>query len=181
MEINLSVAGFSTRSAASGMPKRNSAARGIEVSISGRRKPLRIEHAVFDFNGTMAVDGKLIPNVGIHLKRLAASVEVVVMTADTFGTARHTFKGLPVTVHIAHDGNEKRDFIESIGAETTAAIGNGTNDIPMLRVAALGIAVNGTEGTSAELLRIATIYVREINVAIDLLLKPKRLVATLRR
>jgi soluble P-type ATPase len=172
---------FSARSTASGTPTRNRVARGITITIPGRKKPLQIERVVFDFNGTMAVDGKLIRGMGIRLKRLAALVDVVVMTADTFGTVRRTIMGLPATVRIVNNGAEKRRFVESIGAETVAAIGNGTNDIPMLGAVSLGIAVFGTEGTSAELLRVSTIVVRHINDAIDLLLKPKRLVATLRR
>ena len=172
---------FSARSKASGTHVRNHVDRGITIPIPGRKQPLQIKHVVFDFNGTMAVDGKLIRGVGVRVKRLAALVDVVVMTADTFGTVRRTLMGLPVKIHIVNNGSEKRRFVESIGAETVAAIGNGTNDIPMLRAASFGISVFGTEGTSTELLRVSTIVVRHINDAIDLLLKPKRLVATLRR
>ena len=148
--------------------------------IPGRRKPLRIEHVVFDFNGTMAADGKLPRGLGPRVKRLAKLVEVVVMTADTFGTARRSLEGWPVTVHIVNEGIEKGRFVESVGAERVAVVGNGTNDVPMFKAAALGIAVCGVEGTAVELLRVATILVRDINDAVDLLLKSKRLVASLR-
>jgi soluble P-type ATPase len=69
----------------------------------------------------------------------------------------------------------------SLGIEVVAAVGNGTNDVPMLKVATLGIAVIGAEGTSGEAIRAATVVARDINVAIDMLLKPQRLIATLRR
>jgi len=156
-------------------------APGIEVAIPGRKRSLRIEHVVFDFNGTLAVEGRLVRGVTSRLKALAALTKVVVMTADTFGTVRRALARLPVTVHVVATGNEKRRFVESLGGERVAAIGNGTNDVPMLRAAALGIVVIGEEGTSAEAVRAATVVARDINVAIDLLLKPQRLVATLRR
>jgi len=163
------------------MSERRPAPPGVEVAIPGRKRPLRIEHVVFDFNGTLAVEGRLVRGVATRLKALAALTKVTVMTADTFGTVRGALARLPVTVHVVRSGNEKRRFVESLGGELVAAIGNGTNDMPMLRAAALGIVVIGEEGTFAEAVRAATVIARDINVAIDLLLRPKRLVATLRR
>jgi P-type E1-E2 ATPase len=162
------------------MAERRRAPGGIEVAIPGRKKPLRIKCVVFDFNGTMAADGKLPRGLGARVKRLAKLVGVVVMTADTFGTARRSLDGWPVTVSIVSRGIEKRRFVESVGRKRVAVVGNGVNDVPMFKAAALGIAVCGVEGTAAELLRVATILVRDINDAVDLLLKPKRLVASLR-
>lgn len=169
------------RPAGFAVSERRPAQRGIEVAIPGRKRPLRIEHVVFDFNGTLAVEGRLAPGVASRLRRLAALANVVVMTADTFGTARRALARLPVAVHIVHNGLEKRRFVESLGRERVAAVGNGTNDVPMLRAAALGIVVTGDEGTSGDAVRAATILARDIGVAIDLLLRPPRLVATLRR
>jgi soluble P-type ATPase len=60
------------------------------------------------------------------------------------------------------------------------AIGNGRNDRKMLDVAALGIAVCGAEGAAAETLQAGDIVVGRIVDALDLLLHPKRLMATLR-
>ena len=163
------------------MPERKLAGRGVEVAIPGRKRPLRIEHVVFDFNGTLAVEGRLVRGVAARLKALAARADVVVMTADTFGMVGRALAGSPVAVHIVRGGAEKRRFVESLGCRTVAAVGNGANDVPMLRAAGLGIAVLGDEGTSGEAVRVATVVARDINVAIDLLLKPQRLVATLRR
>jgi len=154
---------------------------GIEVAIPGRRKPLRIGQVVFDFNGTLAVEGKFVRGVAARLRRLTTLVDIVVMTADTFGTARRALAGLPVTIKVVRSGMEKRRYVESVGGQTVAAVGNGVNDVPMLRAAALGIAVCGVEGMAAELIRSATVVVGDVNDAIDLLLEPQRLVATLRR
>jgi P-type E1-E2 ATPase len=162
------------------MPVRKDRPCGIEVVMPGRRR-IRIRHVVFDFNGTLAADGKLVRGVGVRITRLASSAEVVVLTADTFGTARRALRDLPVQVRIVRNGAEKRRIVTGLGGESVAAIGNGSNDVAMFKAAALGIAVIGAEGAAAELLDAAAIAVRDINDALDLLLKPRRLVATLRR
>jgi len=163
------------------MPERTRAITGIEVSIPGRKKLLRIEHVVFDFNGTLAVEGRLVRGVAGRLRKLATLTHVVVMTADTFGTARAALARLPVMVQVVRGGADKRRYVESVGRGTVAAVGNGVNDVAMFRAAALGIAVCQAEGIAGELLRVASILVDDVNDACDLLLKPQRLVATLRR
>ena len=50
----------------------------------------------------------------------------------------------------------------------------------MLREAALGIAVVGGEGAAAAALREADVVVTDVLAALDLLLNPRRLMATLR-
>jgi soluble P-type ATPase len=60
------------------------------------------------------------------------------------------------------------------------AVGNGNNDQFILKECALGIAVLGKEGLSLAAIKHADLIVREISDAFDLLLKPKRLIATLR-
>jgi P-type E1-E2 ATPase len=154
---------------------------GVAIAIPGRRQPLRIDTVVIDFNGTLAVDGRLIRGVALRLRKLARHVNVIVLTADTFGSARRALSGLPVEVCIIRQGVDKRRFVESVGPQHVAAIGNGVNDVPMLKAASLGIAVIGDEGASGELLRAATVVVCDINRSLDLLLKPKRLIAALRR
>jgi soluble P-type ATPase len=74
----------------------------------------------------------------------------------------------------------KRVFVQKLGSEHVVAIGNGRNDRMMLDEAALGIAVCGAEGLAAEALQASKVVVRDVVDALDLLLRPKRLVATLR-
>jgi len=59
-------------------------------------------------------------------------------------------------------------------------VGNGLNDAGLLRRAALGIAVLGPEGLSRLALLAAEVVVGSVVDALDLLLKPHRLRATLR-
>ena len=71
-------------------------------------------------------------------------------------------------------------LVERLGAERVVAVGNGANDAGMLQAAALGIAVLGPEGLAGEAWQAADV-VAGIHQALDLLLHPRRLVATLRR
>lgn len=162
------------------VPDRPRGPRGIALAAPGAKR-LGLAHVVFDFNGTLATDGALIRGVAARIRRLARVAEVVVLTADTFGTARAALAGLPVAVRVVRTGRDKRRLVRSLGGEGVAVVGNGANDVPMFEEAALGIAVCGTEGMAAELARAATVVVGDVNHAIDLLLRPKRLVATLRR
>ena len=59
-------------------------------------------------------------------------------------------------------------------------IGNGRNDRLMLKSAALGLAVVLAEGIAGETIPAADVISRSINDALDLLLNPLRLTATLR-
>ena len=56
---------------------------------------VRIEHLVLDYNGTLAVDGRLLPGVRARLRALARTLEVHVLTADTFGTVRRALNHMP--------------------------------------------------------------------------------------
>ncbi|WP_027365512.1 HAD family hydrolase [Desulfotruncus alcoholivorax] len=154
----------------------------ILVDIPGRGI-LELKHIVLDYNGTMAKDGILLPGVEERLNRLSENIEVHILTADTFGKCRGECKGIKGTVRILAQpigAEEKETFVESLGADQTAAVGNGANDRLMLAKAALGIVVLGPEGTSVQALQNADVAVKEINEGLDLLLQSKRLIATLR-
>lgn len=154
----------------------------IEIQIPGANN-LALKHIVLDFNGTMACDGELIPGVEEKLNKLAEQLEIHIMTADTFGTCRETCRGIKGAVRILTEpvgAPEKEAFVRSLGADSVAAVGNGANDSLMLKTAALGILVLETEGAAVKALVSADIVVKNINHGLDLLLNPKRLVATLR-
>jgi len=154
---------------------------GFDIPARG---VLTIKNAVFDFNGTLAVDGNIRPGVAERLNQLAGHIQVFVVTADTFGTVRQACRDIDceVTVLATNPGGpEKERFVRELGAAETAAFGNGANDIPMLEAAGLGVAVLEGEGAAVGSLMAADVVVRNIIEGLDLLLKPGRLVATLRR
>ncbi|MFQ4136955.1 HAD family hydrolase [Nodosilinea sp. PGN35] len=154
----------------------------IEITVPGFRH-LRLAHLVLDYNGTLAVDGHLLPQVGEKLTELSHDLHIHVLTADTFGLAKIGLAGLPLNLTIAPPEDQaetKRAFVSDLGAEQVVAIGNGRNDAPMLKAAALGIALVQPEGGAVETLVAADIVSTSILDALDLLSHPKRIIATLR-
>lgn len=154
----------------------------IEINIPGFRN-LQLAHVVCDYNGTLAVDGKLLPGVRDAITTLSHDIQVHVITADTFGLAAGELAGLPVTltiIPVESQAEAKLEFVSRLGADTVVAIGNGRNDRKMLSAAALGIALIQKEGASAETLTAADVVASGILDALDLLRNPKRLIATLR-
>jgi soluble P-type ATPase len=154
----------------------------IEQEIPGTGL-LSIDAALLDMNGTLSTDGSISGEVADRLERLARAIRVVVATADTFGTARQALDIPGVEVRVLAPNSEaaqKEKILEQLGPDTTAAIGNGVNDRRMVARSVLGIAVVGSEGAAWETLRRARVVVWDARDALDLLLVPKRLVATLR-
>ena len=154
----------------------------LEISIPGY-KELRLEHLVLDYNGTLACDGEILEGVEQALETLAEDLQIHVVTADTFGKVRSGLASSPSKLVILRGERQdvgKRKYIEQLGAERVAAIGNGRNDRLMLETAALGIAVIQEEGAAAETLFAADVVCLNIRAALDLLTHPLRLTATLR-
>ena len=141
----------------------------MDLSIPGFGR-LRLQHLVLDYNGTLALDGRPLPGARPRLERLARSLRIHVITADTFGKARSGLRGVTCKLEILTGG----------GANRVACIGNGRNDRLMLRVARVGIVVVQSEGASVEAAAAADLLVPSVTDALDLLLKPRRLTATLR-
>ena len=154
----------------------------IEIDIPGH-KTLHLEHLVLDYNGTMAVDGVLLDEVAEMLEALSTQLEIHVLTADTFGKVKSAMAGIPCRVSILPPGQQdtgKLTYVEQLGVDRVVCIGNGRNDRLMLREAALGIAVLQREGAAAQTLLAADVVAPNIKGALELLIHPRRLVATLR-
>ena len=155
----------------------------IEIEIPGRGT-YRLRHLVLDVNGTIAHDGELVTAVADAVRLLAEQLHVVIITADTRGTAASLARTLGADVEILTPGDEaaqKGRFVRSLGAGTVVAVGNGANDESMLHQAEVGIAVIGGEGASATALAAADVVVTDVRDALGLLAEPRRLIATLRR
>jgi len=152
----------------------------IRIEIP-HREIVELEHAVFDINGTLAVDGVPISEVVGRLKELAVHLSLHALTAGTHGNTAELQQMLGLPLHVIDSGEEKRRYVEQLGPTHVIAFGNGANDVGMLHLAAIGVAVLAGEGAAVEALQAADIVALGPVDAIDLLLKPKRLVATLRR
>jgi len=154
----------------------------LEIAIPSRGR-LLLEHLVLDLNGTLALDGALLPGVRERLAELGRQLTVHLVSADTQGTLGAVAADLTASVHRLERGDEaaqKAALVERLGADRVVALGNGANDALMLARAALGIAVLGPEGLALSCAQAADVIAPGIEAALDLLLRPRRLVATLR-
>lgn len=151
----------------------------VTIDIPGRPS-LEIEHLLLDLNGTLTNRGALIDGVAGRLSRIERQLNLHALSADTFGTLDELASELHISAQRISSGVEKRAFLEALGPQHCAAIGNGTNDVSMLSAAALGIAVVGPEGASVAALTAADIVCRSVLEALDLLLDERAMVATLR-
>lgn len=155
----------------------------MRLVIPGRGT-YEIRYLVLDMNGTLGLDGELIGGVAEKLGGLKGDPRPVMITANTHGGASRAKQALGLEAVIIERGEEaeqKLRFVRDLGPEGVIAVGNGANDTLMLKESAVGICVVGPEGAATSALLAADVVVSDIRDALDLLLHPRRLVATLRR
>jgi len=155
----------------------------IEIEIPGRYN-FSLEHLLLDVNGTIALDGTIIDGIKQRLTELRQKLNIYIITANSQNNADYLQNELNIEPHLISHGQEasqKLFLANMLGKEKCVAIGNGANDVLMLKQSAIGICVIGKEGASAEAVQHCDIVIYDINDALDLLLNPKRLMATLRK
>lgn len=155
----------------------------IELNIPGRGQ-LQLYHLVCDVNGTLTLDGQLLDGVSRILSGLQDRLEIHLLTADTHGRQAQIDRQLGLKALQVLPGDEsgqKADYIAKLGPGSVAAIGQGANDAGMLKTAALGICVFSKEGTAVETLLAADMVALDIYAALELLDRPLRIVAGLRK
>ena len=155
----------------------------IELNIPGRGQ-YELEHLVCDVNGTLTVDGNLQDGVIRGLTTLRDRLTLHLLTADTFGRQKIIDQQLNLEAIRIDPGNEaakKKAYVNQLGAEKVVAVGQGANDAEMIKAASLGICILSVEGTAVETLMAADLVLPDINSAFELLEKPLRVVAGLRK
>ena len=151
----------------------------IRIDIP-QRGIIELHHAVFDVNGTLAVDGMPIPGVVDRLLSLGEHLSLHALTAGTHGNIAELERLFGFPLHLISSGEEKMHLVQQLGPASVIAFGNGRNDVAMLRLAAIGVAILAGEGVAIEALQAADVLALGPVDAIDLVLMPKRLIATLR-
>ncbi len=155
----------------------------MEIEIKGFNK-INVKYILLDVNGTLSTDGCLIDGVKEKIEKLNKNFEIFLLTADTFGKGQEIASVLGVNfkkIGGTNEAEEKLKFLKHLGEKNCIAIGNGNNDILMLKEAALGIGIVGEEGISRDALINSHIIFKNINDALSSILNPKRILATLRR
>lgn len=141
-----------------------------------------VENVVIDLDGTLATDGKIAPQVKEKIGALSNLAKIYILTANPQGPANEEISGMKAElIKVSNEDSKDRklEFLKTLTLETTVAIGNGSNDQLILKEAALGIAVLGEEGLSVSAIKSADIVAKDVQNALDLLLKPRRLITLL--
>ena len=147
------------------------------------RDNIKIENIVFDYNGTIAVNGKLVDGIPELLNIISDHVNIYIVTADTYGTVRKECENINadiLTFPKENAGESKKEIVEKLGCKKTICVGNGFNDIPMFEICVLGIAIIEGEGASGKLLTKADIVSRNIIECLNIILNKDMIKATLR-
>lgn len=155
----------------------------IEINIPGRGS-LSLQHLVCDVNGTLAVDGQLPEGLARALGALRDRLTIHLLTTDTHGRQHIIDEQLglqAVRIQAGGEAEQKAAYVRQLGAETVIALGQGANDAAMLRQSGLGVCVLSAEGAAVETLLAADLVVKDIFDALELLEKPLRIVASLRK
>ena len=145
--------------------------------------PLEIKNILIDYNGTLALDGILIPGVEEILNDLSERFNIHVITADTFGSAGSQLKNVRCSFIRLGDQNQseaKLRYLNGLGKDITSCIGNGKNDRLMLKESVLGISVIQREGAFTGTVIVSDIVMPDIISALELFRNEKRLIATMR-
>jgi soluble P-type ATPase len=141
-----------------------------------------LENIVLDLNGTITESGAFIPGVEEGFEALRrAGFKIFVLSGDTKGTLSEILQGFDyIETVLSHTAQDKKTFVESIGPERTACVGNGNIDVEMFKVARLSICTVQGEGATTKALLHADMVVTHIRDAIEILVDPHKLIATLR-
>jgi P-type E1-E2 ATPase len=155
----------------------------IELNIPGTGI-IKLEHIVFDVNGTLAVDGYLREGVSRKMMAIQDRLQVHLLTADTHGRQCVIDQQLnlkAVRLEMGEEANQKAEYVIKLGGKKVIAVGQGANDAGMLKAAAIGISIFSQEGTAVEAFLESDIILPDIDAVFDLLENPLRIVATLRK
>lgn len=155
----------------------------IEIDIPAKGR-IEIKHILFDYNGTIAEDGQLLPSVKENINAFGDRLDFHVITADTFGSVAKQMEDVRVNLAVISNDDQdqkKLDFLNTLGPKNTLSVGNGVNDTLILKHSVVGIAVLGAEGVATSALLASDVLVRDVLDVFAFLKTPERLIATLRK
>lgn len=155
----------------------------LNIKIPGC-KNLKVDKLVFALNGTIACNGRLIAGVKEAINRLAADFEIYVLTTDEKEKAAEILRDLEVELVVIaqnESSRSKAEFVEKLGRKSVISVGNGNNDVQMLKNAELSIVVLGAEGTVSAAVKAASLVSRDIVESLEIIASPERIKSTLQK
>ena len=145
---------------------------------------LDIHFVLIDFEGTLAMDGRVHPKAKDKVNLLSKRVTITILTKSNREKVEETLRKMRAEILYVTEGDssqQKLNVLQRLGPHQTAVIGNGLDDVRILEQAGLGMCVIGKEGASAEAMAKADLVVTHVLDALDFLLKPSRQRAILGR
>jgi soluble P-type ATPase len=145
---------------------------------------LDIHFVLIDFEGTLAMDGRVHPKAKDKVNLLSKRVSITILTKSNREKVEETLRKMRAEILYVTEGDssqQKLNALQRLGAHQTAVIGNGLDDVRIMEQAGLGMCVIGKEGASAEAMAKADLVVTHVLDALDFLLKPMRQRAILGR
>jgi soluble P-type ATPase len=142
---------------------------------------VELKTIILDLNGTLSVGGTIVDGVKERLARLkAAGFNTILFTGNTRGDADSIASDLGIEWKLAKSAEDKKKHALALDPDTCASIGNGLIDLQLMKVVKLRIATLQAEGIHVQTLLNCDVVIPTINDALDLLIDPQRLIATLR-
>lgn len=149
---------------------------------------LEIDTLAMDLNGTLTVDGAVVPGVASSLAKLqSAGLRLYIITGDVRGTARRIVSelargGVNIELLICKDARgtafAKLSRLLDVGLDGLAYIGNGQGDALAVRAAAFSVVTTQAELSSAETIAGAVGHATCITHALTGLLDEKLMCAS---
>lgn len=148
--------------------------------IPGHDK-LEIKTVILDLNGTLSVGGQIVDGSKERLAKLKElGFRIVLFTGNTRNDADAICEQLGIEWRLANNAVDKMNLAKEFEPSTCASIGNGLIDLELMKSVALRIVTLQAEGAHVQTMLNSDIVVPTFIDALDLLIDPQRLVATLR-
>lgn len=145
---------------------------------------LEIHFVLIDFEGTLAMDGRVHPKAKDRINLLSKRTTFYVLTKGDRERVEKVLRKTKAEIIYLTEGNaseEKLALLQRLGPQQTAVIGNGLDDGPVIEQAGLGLCIIGKEGASSGSVVKADVVFTDVLDALEFLLKPLRQRATLTR
>lgn len=153
----------------------------MKYTVSGVGE-IELNTIILDLNGTLAVRGKVPNGVAERIRKLKdIGFTCILFSGDQRGNAKQLAQDLGIDFVLTKDGDSKRQAAQKYDKEHTVAIGNGSIDIGVYENAKVRIGTLQAEGIHTAILAYIDVLVPSIIDALDLLLDPDSLAATMRR
>lgn len=161
---------------------------GEEISMISIQRPgqeaIEIDYILIDFEGTLASDGRVHPKAKDKINLLSKRTKIYILAKGEREKVQETLRRVKADLFFIKEEEaslQKLELLLNLGPSRSVVIGNGMDDVRMIKEAGLSMAIIGKEGTSGELIRTADLIFTNMIDALDFLLKPLRQKATLCR